>query len=234
MLRTRRGRSVDMARRRPRRSRTGGRSWPWSPSRRPPSGTPRSCAISAATCATYAGSLRLPRNGTGARYGESVSISSRSSGTRRATSFDLVRVLERDDARQRDVEAEIERGPCDVPGFGEAVHHAAGVARTSSRMIASVSAAAARVWITSGLPRAAPARMCTRKRSRCQPRSPVEPIVVESRLADRHHLWARASADEHVDRGLGRVLGVGVHADGRVQIGMRHARARAPPANRGG
>jgi len=35
---------------------------------------------------TYAGSLRLPRNGTGARYGASVSINRRSSGIVRAAS----------------------------------------------------------------------------------------------------------------------------------------------------
>ena len=49
-------------------------------------GTSRSRAISSATCTTSAGWLRLPRCGTGARYGLSVSISMRSSGTRRATS----------------------------------------------------------------------------------------------------------------------------------------------------
>src|SRR5205085_26862 len=49
--------------------------------------TPRSRATSSATWRTKAGSLVLPRCGTGARYGESVSTSMRSSGTRQATSL---------------------------------------------------------------------------------------------------------------------------------------------------
>ena len=69
------------------RSRTGGRNCGRRPGDRPRAARPRRRAISAATCGTKAGWLRLPRCGTGARYGESVSISRRSSGTRRATSF---------------------------------------------------------------------------------------------------------------------------------------------------
>ena len=37
----------------------------------------------------------------------------------------------------------------------------------SSRMMRSVSAEAARVWMISGLPLSRAARMCVRKRSRC-------------------------------------------------------------------
>ncbi|MNT51716.1 hypothetical protein D3C72_1886980 [compost metagenome] len=47
---------------------------------------PRSSAIFSATWITLDGSLSFPRYGTGARYGESVSISRRSSGTLAATS----------------------------------------------------------------------------------------------------------------------------------------------------
>ncbi len=46
--------------------------------------TPLMAANTRAVCATFAGSLRLPRTGTGARYGASVSTSSRSSGRSRA------------------------------------------------------------------------------------------------------------------------------------------------------
>lgn len=42
---------------------------------------PRSAAKQRATSTTYAGSFRFPRNGTGVRKGQSVSISSLSSGT---------------------------------------------------------------------------------------------------------------------------------------------------------
>src|SRR5262249_35723534 len=49
-----------------------------------PGSMPLSVATAAAGAATKAGSLRLPRYGTGARYGASVSTSSRSSGSSRA------------------------------------------------------------------------------------------------------------------------------------------------------
>ncbi len=48
--------------------------------------TPLTSASARAVWATKAGSLRLPRCGTGARKGASVSTSMRSSGTARATS----------------------------------------------------------------------------------------------------------------------------------------------------
>jgi hypothetical protein len=54
------------------------------------------------------------------------------------------------------------------------------------------------------------------------PKVAGEPIVVESRLADRHHFGLRSKGDERIDRGLGRVFGVRVHADRRIQIRMRH------------
>ena len=54
---------------------------------RSPSGSlPRASATFARVSATYAGSLRLPRNGTGARYGASDSTRRRSSGMERISS----------------------------------------------------------------------------------------------------------------------------------------------------
>jgi len=50
------------------------------------SGSPRSAATASATRRTCAGSFRRPRWGTGARYGASVSIRSRSRGTSRTAS----------------------------------------------------------------------------------------------------------------------------------------------------
>ena len=47
-------------------------------------------AISSATNCVLLGSLRLPLNGGGVKYGESVSIRIRSNGTWRATSLRLV------------------------------------------------------------------------------------------------------------------------------------------------
>ena len=51
---------------------------------------PRKDAISSATYCVLLGSLRRPLNGGGVKYGESVSIRIRSSGTCLATSFKLV------------------------------------------------------------------------------------------------------------------------------------------------
>ena len=53
--------------------------------RAPRRSTPRAAARRATVSATHAGSLRLPRCGTGARYGASDSTSRRSSGTRRSS-----------------------------------------------------------------------------------------------------------------------------------------------------
>src|SRR5580692_7436214 len=63
---------------------------------------PFSVATKAAVAATNAGSLRLPRYGIGARYGASVSTSSRSSGVIRAasrTASDVLNVITPPNAR---------------------------------------------------------------------------------------------------------------------------------------
>ena len=135
--------------------------------------------------------------------------------------LDVERVLERDDARERDVEAEVERGPRDVPGFGEAVHHAAGIARVllaherkrvGARQRACGSRAACRLAAPRGCARGS-ARAASRGRLR------AGSSRVRSRRSPR--LLAARERHERIDRGLGRVLGVGMHADGRVQIGVR-------------
>ena len=62
------------------------------------SDTPRAVAIVSATSRVCAGSQRFPRNGTGARYGQSVSTMNFQSGTCAATSRTLSAILESDDA----------------------------------------------------------------------------------------------------------------------------------------
>ena len=71
---------------------------------------PRTAARLSTTFATNAGSLRLPRNGTGARYGESVSTRNRSGGTIRATS-------------RRSPGTEVERRASHFHPSGETVKH---------------------------------------------------------------------------------------------------------------
>ena len=78
-----------------------------------------------ATCTTCAGSFRLPRNGTGARNGLSVSISSRSRGMARATLPQIVGLGKRDDARQRNIEPQLERRTGEGGVAGEAMEDAA-------------------------------------------------------------------------------------------------------------
>jgi len=56
-------------------------------------GTPRAAAMVSATIRVWAGSQRFPRNGTGARYGQSVSTMNFQRGTFAATSLTLAPFL---------------------------------------------------------------------------------------------------------------------------------------------
>jgi hypothetical protein len=47
---------------------------------------------------------------------------------------------------------------------------------------------------------------------------PRQPIVVEPGFADRHDLGLPSERDQLIDRWLAGILGVGVHADGGVEI----------------
>ena len=85
--------------------------------------TPRSPATKFAVSTTNAGSHVLPRLGTGARNGASVSTSSRSSGTVLRGRLEVGGILEGHDPRQRDVEAEAERDVGQFLAAGEAVEH---------------------------------------------------------------------------------------------------------------
>ncbi len=74
---------------------------------------------------TSAGRLGWPRWGTGARYGESVSTSSRSSGHSAAAGAHVVGRLEGDDAAEGQMDAEVEASTRLVGAAGEAVEHRA-------------------------------------------------------------------------------------------------------------
>ena len=106
--------------------------------------------IDVSVSTTQAGSLRLPRYGTGARNGASVSTSSRSSGTNARDLAQRLGLRERHDAGQRDVEPEVERPPRLVERAAEAVHDAAHTALAAFRRTANVSSVASRVWMTTG------------------------------------------------------------------------------------
>ena len=71
--------------------------------------SPRASASAARVWTTFAGSFGRPRRGCGARYGQSVSARSRSAGTCARRRAELVRVLVRDVAGERDVPAALER-----------------------------------------------------------------------------------------------------------------------------
>ena len=102
---------------------------------------------------TKAGSLRLPRCGTGARYGASVSTSSRSSGVMRAASRTASRLGEGQRCRRSSGGS-----PGPAPAAPPPVRRvkqcmmpvAAPVLRAAARACPSH---ASRVWITTGLPR---------------------------------------------------------------------------------
>src|ERR1051326_1076655 len=133
---------------------------------------PRSAAISSATCFTNAGWLGLPRCGTGARYGESVSTSMRSSGTRFATSFRSFAFLNVT-MPEKEMWNPWSMAPCATSHVSVKQCMTPPTSPApSSRMTRSVSSAALRVWITSGLARLRAARMCVRNRSRCHSVSP--------------------------------------------------------------
>ena len=89
---------------------------------------PRSSAITSATRTTCAGSLRVPRCGTGARNGLSVSIEQPIERDHARHFLQLERARKRHDAGQRDVEADVQRPARHVAVAGEAVKDAADLA----------------------------------------------------------------------------------------------------------
>ena len=179
------------------------------------------------------GCWSLPRSGIGARYGLSVSIRQRSSGTKRRDLAQLGGVLERQDAGKRDVKAQIERGAGHLGGFGEAMEDAAGSPPPSSRRIASVSAEALRVWMTSGLPaRARGADVHAKALAlplHLGDAAAVQAVVVEPGLADRDDLRQRAPARR--SSSTRRLAARPPRPDGRRRC-TRSCRSRAPARGR--
>ncbi len=91
----------------------------------------------------------------------------------------------------------------------------------SSRMIESVSAAAASRMDHEGLP-GLTRRPNVRAKARALPfEIPLQPVVVESGFADRDDLLPLRERDEIVDRRFGRALVIGMHTDGRIEILVR-------------
>ena len=142
----------------------------------------------------------------------------------------LDRVLERDDAREGDVEAEVERALRDVPCLGEAMHDAAHLARAllaHDRERIGRGRAGMDHERLAGLAR----RADVTPETLALPREVAfEAIVVEPRLADRDDLGRGGLRHQVRDSGLQRVGVVRMDADGRIQVGVRlrdrdHARA---------
>ena len=144
--------------------------------------------------ATYAGSLRRPRWGTGARYGESVSTSSRSSGQSGGGGAHVGGGLEGDDAGERQVGARVEAPAGLVGTAGEAVEDGALRARPRRRARrrcrptppgCGSRAARSRSWARPiWAANAGPLHVARR----------VVVVVVEAALADGHDAAARSSS----------------------------------------
>ncbi len=181
--------------------------------RRAPARARRACA------STYAGSLRCPRTGCGARYGASVSARIRSAGTcvaasRRSTAFGNDRV-----AGERDVPAALERSR-----EHRAATRSSGGRRGPSKpsSAASVSASAARVWITTGFAVSTAIASMRAKSSRCASARRVVAEPVEPGLADGDRLRVVEQRAHLGDVGVRRVTGlVRVDAEDREDAVVR-------------
>ena len=178
---------------------------------------------------TNAGSFGLPRCGSGARYGLSVSTSTRSAGASAAAARSVVGGLERDDAAERQVAIAVERGARFVGTAGEAVEDRAlghaFVVEHAERVVPRVARvdhqrpvhASSRAG--SGTGTRPPARRAASARRRGR-----------SRLADRDaraRRRASGSSASHSSSSLRRV--VRMQADRRVHVvGCAIGERRAP------
>ena len=200
-----------------------------------PAVTPRTAASCSTTFATYAGSLRLPRNGIGARYGLSVSTSSRSAGARGGGLAQRFGLWKGRDAGNREEESGRERASAAAWIAGEAVKHAAQTALpfladdaqrvvfgfagvNHDRQVAARAPAGSARETPRAARRAARSRSDSRGRSR---RSRAPPA-------------ARRAAPATVSGGRLRIRGehvgvMGMNADSEPALGPG-LRARSPPA----
>src|SRR5262249_4632418 len=135
------------------------------------SDTPRTSAKTLAVSTTYAGSLRLPRNLPGARYGASVATRMRLIGNSwamegRSLEFLKVRIRVKETWGPSLMARRARSGPpvkqCSTAGKAPFP--------VSSSRIRAVSSSASREWITSGSLVARAAAMCVRKPCSCAAR----------------------------------------------------------------
>ena len=141
------------------------------------------CAVST----TNAGSLRLPRCGTGARYG-AVGLDQQPIVRRNPRGLaEFRRFRKRQHAAEAQMEAEIQAFARLLRVAGEAVHHARHArGRPMRAQNASVSSQASRVWITIGLRRRRDLELPQKHRQLRFLRNVL--VIIEADLADRHHL----------------------------------------------
>src|SRR6266508_4142394 len=126
----------------------------------------RARAKATTMCTTFAGSFGRPRRGSGARYGESVSTSSRSAGTayaaeRRSCAFLYVTLPANEMYQPRSSAGSSSAG--DEKQWRTTVP-------VKPASPPSVSSSAARVWMTTGLPRSAATPSWRSNRRRCASR----------------------------------------------------------------
>src|SRR6266508_1086035 len=126
----------------------------------------RASASAATVWTTFAGSFGRPRRGCGARYGESVSTSSRSPGTARAAarrSYAFLNVT---------LPANETYQPCSSAGSSSPGDEKQCITIVPSKLLsaARVSSSAARVWTTTGMRSSRASSSCASNTRRCASR----------------------------------------------------------------
>ena len=195
---------------------------------------PRTAAIRSATCRTNAGSFRLPRCGTGARYGASVSTSSRSSGVSRMACVQAP-VPEGHHAAERDIVAEVQPRPQEPGPAAERVQDG-GTSPGGARSTAATSSSASRAWITTGLPASRGEAELGLEGLALDVARRMVVVVVEAHLARRRppagRRSVRAEPVARPRRSSRARRGGGCRRSPRAAAPPRRARARARPTSR--
>ena len=169
--------------------------------------SPRASASAATVWTTFAGSFGRPRLGCGARYGLSVSASSRSRRDGARGLAQLLGLRVGDVAGEREVVAALERDRQEL-GRREAVQDDGARERLSA---AAVSSEAARVWTTTGLPSSAASSSCALEELALAVVRRVVAVEVEPGLADGDRALVGEQLTQLVEPGrvgLGRLVRV--------------------------